>query len=166
MEDWRFKQTICGLAELDWHKDAGLTAVVSILDPGTPEPAELAKLARKDRLTLRFHDINEPQPEMIAPEIAHIEALLDFAGARAGRDDDHVLVHCHMGVSRSTAAAVTLLLQAHPEASDEAALAQILRIRPQAWPNARMIAFADGLLRRDGRLIEALDRFLRERNVA
>jgi predicted protein tyrosine phosphatase len=166
MGDWPFRHTICGLAELDGHRDAGLTAVVSILDPGTPEPPLLAAFAPQDRLTLRFHDINEPQPEMVAPEMTHVAALLDFARGRAGRADEHVLVHCHMGISRSAAAAIALLLQARPEVADELALGQVLKVRPQAWPNARMIAFADTLLGRGGRLIAALARFQQSRSVA
>lgn len=166
MDDWPFKQTICGLAELDCHSGAELTAVISILDPGTPAPDALAAFPRQDRLTLHFHDIDKPQPEMVAPDIGHLEAMLDFARERAGRADAHFLVHCHMGVSRSAAAAVALLLQARPDMEDGTALAEVLKIRPQAWPNARMIAFADILLERDGRLIEALARFQRARSPA
>ena len=49
---------------------------------------------------------------------------------------------------------------------DDEAIAQVLRVRPQAWPNARMIAFADALLGRRGRLIAALDRFQLSRGMA
>ncbi len=63
----------------------------------------------------------------------------------------HVLVHCHAGVSRSTAATAILLAQDNPGREAEA-FAAVARLRPGAWPNARMVDFADDLLERDGRL--------------
>lgn len=48
-----------------------------------------------------------------------------------------------------------LLAQAHPE-TDEAEIADHVReIRPIAWPNLRMIAFADDLMGREGKLVAA-----------
>jgi predicted protein tyrosine phosphatase len=158
MIQWQLNQTICGLAELADHQGADITRVVSILDPGTPEPAALQTYPSHDRLTLRFHDIVEPEAGMVPPELSHIEELLQFGHLCPGGTIEHVLIHCHMGVSRSTAAAAALLLQVHPEAADEEALAHISNIRPQARPNVRMIALADDLLGRRGRLIRALAR--------
>ena len=66
-----------------------------------------------------------------------------------------------MGLSRSTAATVALLLLAHPAAGEEEALARVAGLRPQAWPNSRIIAFADELLERRGRLVDALATFYR-----
>src|SRR6202008_4231667 len=131
MIDQPLKQTICGIAELRCHCAAGVTHIVSILDPDAPDPADFGSYAPPQRLTLRFHDIIEPVPGLIPPEASHVEALLRF-GRGTGV---HMLIHCHMGVSRSTAAATALLIQAHPELDDDPALAQILRLRPQAWPN-------------------------------
>jgi predicted protein tyrosine phosphatase len=156
MSQWLINPTICGLAELTDYSRADITRVVSILDPGTPEPEVLETFPRHDHLTLRFHDIVEPEMSLIPPDPTHIEELLHFGRACPGGRVEHILVHCHMGVSRSSAAAVALLLQAHPEVADTAALAHISNIRPQARPNARMIAFADELLGRRGRLIDAL----------
>ena len=156
MSQWLINATICGLAELTVYKRADITRIVSILDPGTPEPEAFETFPRHERLTLRFHDIVEPETGLIAPDLTHIEELLQFGRTCSGAPVEHILVHCHMGVSRSTAAAAALLLQAHPEVADAAALAHISNIRPQARPNARMIAFADELLGRRGQLIHAL----------
>jgi predicted protein tyrosine phosphatase len=57
-----------------------------------------------------------------------------------------------MGISRSTAAMAMLLAQAHPEQEEEAIAQSLTSIRPKAWPNSRMIAFADEILGREGRL--------------
>jgi predicted protein tyrosine phosphatase len=55
-----------------------------------------------------------------------------------------------------------LLAEARPEAEEDALFAHIREIRPQAWPNSRMIAMADYLLRRNGRLVAALRRHYSE----
>lgn len=151
------KQTICGISELPSHCGAGVTHVLSILDPEASDPGDFDTYPPHDRLILRFHDIVAPAPGLIAPERKDIEALLGF-GRRIGNPTDHLLIHCHMGVSRSTAAAAVLLLQFDPDLDEGAALAQVLSMRPQAWPNARMIALADELLGRQDRFTAALDR--------
>ena len=55
-----------------------------------------------------------------------------------------------------------LLAEARPEADEDALFAHIREIRPQAWPNSRMIAIADELLGREGRLLAALRRHYTE----
>jgi predicted protein tyrosine phosphatase len=159
MIDRPLKQTICGLPELPLHCQAGVTHILSILDPETPDAGDFDAYPPHDRLILRFRDIIAPVPGMVAPEREDVEALLKFGRRISADRSHHLLIHCHMGVSRSTAAATALLLQAHPHADETAVLAHLLSIRPQASPNARMIRFADELLRRNGRLVEALHRF-------
>lgn len=154
--------TICGIAELPEQRARAVTDVLSILDPDHPDPEAFGAYDSHNRTVLRFHDIIHPISGMILPEKEHVEAILDFghALAQAGpsRADGHLLVHCHMGVSRSTAAMLTLMAQVHPQESEDALFERLLSIRPQAWPNSRMIMFADDLLSRDGRLTEALRR--------
>lgn len=153
--------SICGLEELGAFQDAAVTHVLSILDPAYPEPVDFADYGRHERLTLRFDDIIAPMPGMSLPEVAHMEKLLAFGVGLAAEDADplrHLLVHCHAGISRSTAAMATLLAEARPSADEDAIFAEIRAIRPQAWPNSRMIGFADDLLGRGGRLLAALRR--------
>ena len=49
-----------------------------------------------------------------------------------------------------------LIAQAHPEADEAGVFKRLIEIRPRAWPNSRMIEFADNVLGRGGRLVEAL----------
>lgn len=151
--------TICGLEELRGFSDAEVTHVLSILDPAYPDPADFDAYGPHRRLTLRFDDVIEPLPGMAPPGPEHIEALLRFGEdleAEPGSPLDHLLVHCHMGISRSTAAMTILLAQAEPGRPEDTIFAEITGIRPQAWPNSRMIAMADEVLGRDGRLVTAL----------
>lgn len=157
--------TICGLTELCEFRNSAVTHVLSILDPGHPEPADFAAYGPHKRLTLRFDDIIAPAAGLLPPERHHIGALLEFGKGLAAAGGDplgHLLVHCHLGVSRSTASMTVLLAEARPEVDEDALFAHIREIRPQAWPNSRMIALADELLGRDGRLVAALGRHYSE----
>lgn len=150
--------TVCGLGELEGLATAGVTHVLSILDPGFPEPASFERYDPHHRLTLRFHDIIGRWPGWQAPEREDVEALIAFGEEldSAGERLRHLLVHCHAGISRSTAALTTLLARHTPLGEEPAIFARIRAIRPQAWPNSRMVGFADELLGREGRLVEAL----------
>lgn len=158
MIDWTVTHRICGLDELPRRRrDLRFTHILSLLDPDWPDPEPLAHYPAERRMVLRFHDVIGPSLGMNPPEPAHVEALLAFG--RSLSDPADLLVHCHAGISRSTAAMAALLAQAHPLADEASVLRHIARIRPQAWPNSKMIAFADDLLGRKGRLNEALAAF-------
>lgn len=152
-------RTICGIEELPAHGAAGVTHVLSITDPGWPELPAFEAYGDVRRTSLQFHDVIDPGPGLILPAAEHMEAILRF-----GRDmdeaaeDGHLLVHCHMGISRSTAAMATLMALAEPERDDDEIFATLREIRPQAWPNSVMIAMADAMLGRDGKLSAALAR--------
>jgi predicted protein tyrosine phosphatase len=73
---------------------------------------------------------------------------------RSWPGDEPLLLHCYAGVSRSMAAALIALCLEHDGRELEAA--QILRAAaPHAQPNARMVALADQILGRQGRLVAA-----------
>lgn len=148
--------TVCGLEELPGHGARGVTHVLSLLDPGTPEPEAFSGYGAHARTTLRFHDCLGPGEGLVPPQRVHIADILAF-----GRDLDgaaHLLVHCHYGLSRSTAALLILFAQAEPETEAGTLVARLHALREPAWPNARMIGFADALLGRAGSLSEAVRR--------
>lgn len=148
--------TVCGLDDLDAQADKGVTHVLSILDPAREDHPAFARYGDPRRLLLRFHDEIEPGPEVVLPERADVEAILAWGrDAFAAAGDGHLLVHCHMGISRSTAAMTMLLAQAHPEEAEAEVAARVRTIRPIAWPNLRMMEFADASLGRQGRLVAA-----------
>jgi predicted protein tyrosine phosphatase len=151
----RFRITVCGLDELSALGAGNVTHVVSILDPGWPDPPELQAFAAGRHLTLRFHDVIDASPESIAPESGDIERLLAFGRDLANDRAQHLLVHCHAGVSRSTAAAILLLAQRYADRPADEAVLEIARLRPRAWPNLRILELGDAALGRGGAIVEA-----------
>lgn len=156
-----FRITICGIPELDQHGAAGVTHVLSILDPEYPDPPAFAAFAPHRRLSLRFYDTIEPGDDRYGPTREDVERLLAFGRELADTPGAHLLIHCHAGISRSTASATLILAQAHPERSAEETLAAIVRIRPRAWPNLRILEFGDAALGREGRLVAAVSEVYR-----
>ena len=136
--------TICGIPELGEHSAAaGVTHVLSFLGPNSPDPPELAEFAPHRRLILRFHDVIEPRPDHIAPTRGDVERLLIFGREVSETPGAHLLVHCRAGVSRSTATAALILMQANPEWPASAALDAVAAIRPSAWPNLLILELGD-----------------------
>ncbi len=83
------------------------------------------------------------------------QKIIDFIGDWDGAEG--VLIHCNRGVARSMAAAYVVLCVTRPNDNEEA-LAQMLRsAAPHADPCPMLIEFADELLDRDGRMIDAID---------
>jgi predicted protein tyrosine phosphatase len=150
-----FQVTICGIGELGLHCEAGVTHVLSILDPGWPEPEAFGTFDPHRRLELRFHDVIDAEPGYILPERPDVEQLLSFGRDLAEGKSAHLLVHCHAGVSRSTAAATLIVAQARPDRPAEEALQAIVRRRPRAWPNLRILELGDALLARGGEIVVA-----------
>ena len=150
-----FRVTICGIPELVEHGAAGVTHVLSILGPEWPDPPAFAAFAPHRRLVLRFHDIIEVTPGLIAPSRDDVARLLEFGRGLDEPVGRHLLVHCHAGVSRSTAATALILAQMHPERPARAVLDAVAQIRPRAWPNLRMLEFGDALLGRNGEIVAA-----------
>ena len=68
-----------------------------------------------------------------------------------------VLIHCEAGVSRSSAAALIIYACWLGPGRELEAMERVLAQRPIAIPNRRMVALADRLLGRNGRLTSVLD---------
>lgn len=83
------------------------------------------------------------------------ECIITFGRAWDGQGN--ILVHCYHGVSRSTAAAYIIACLMQPS-MEEAALAQQLRdAAPHADPCPLIVAYADEILHRNGRMLDAIE---------
>ncbi len=158
-----FRITVCGIEELKGHCATGVSHVLSILDPGWPVPPAFGAFREHERLELRFKDVIEEIPGEEPPQPEHVAALLAF-----GRDlmaepraDAHLLVHCHAGISRSTASMMLMLAQALPDRPAAEIVEEVLRIRSKAWPNLRVLEIGDAMLGRGGTLVAAVPKSYR-----
>jgi len=149
--------TICGIPELGEHCEAGVTHVLSILDPSWPDPIAFLDFPPHRREALRFDDAIEAAPGIVLPTEKDVAQLLEFGReAMAAGPDAHLLIHCHAGVSRSTASAVLLLAQADPSRAAADIVGEIARLRPRAWPNLLLLEYGEAALGRDGELVAAV----------
>ncbi len=153
--------TICGIEELEGHGSLRASHVLSILDPDWPVPEAFGSWGEHEKLELRFNDIIEETPGMIPPSAADIAALLQFGRDVVGEVASHLVVHCHAGISRSTASMALILAQALPATSAEQIVLTVHGIREKAWPNLRMIELGDAQLGRGGTLVDAVHRLHR-----
>ncbi|MEO1311986.1 MAG: protein-tyrosine phosphatase family protein, partial [Pseudomonadota bacterium] len=114
------------------------------------------RIARREQAHLRvaIDDVRAPLPDTVPPDRRHVERIVDFLDG--WRPETPLLVHCWAGISRSTATAFIAACLHNPKA-DEKALADALRAAsPTAYPNTRIVAFADDILGRGGRMDAAV----------
>jgi predicted protein tyrosine phosphatase len=108
-----------------------------------------------NHLILSLDDIVQDMDGYVPPGDEHVARLIDFVSGwdRAAP----MVVHCFAGISRSTASAYVAACALNP-ARDEMRIAQALRqASPTATPNARIVALADRLMNRQGRMIRAIE---------
>ena len=117
--------------------------------------AKIRASSGESRLILGLEDIAEASEGQTLPADEHVARLLAFAQSwdrKAPR-----VVHCFAGISRSTAAAFTAACALNP-ARDEAEIARAIRdASATAMPNTRIVAIADRMLKRDGRMVRAVE---------
>jgi predicted protein tyrosine phosphatase len=146
---------VCSLARLYATIDeTGARHIVTLLRH-TDRVDRPRHIAPENHLVLAVDDISEPAEGYSAPGEEHVARLIDFAGAWDRQTP--MVVHCFAGISRSTAGAFVAACAINPE-RDERDIAQAIRRASRtAQPNARIVAIADRLLKRDGRMVRAVE---------
>ncbi len=109
----------------------------------------------KNHLRLELDDIEaKAEAEMTAPEARHVSDLLDFV--LKWEKDAPLLIHCHAGISRSTAAVFIALCALNPERRETEIASLLMARAPHAYPNRGLIRLADRALQREGRMRDAI----------
>lgn len=127
--------------------------IVSLLDPGFTFPE--AGPAYVDRhLRLCFHDIHVPTEGHVMPSAKHLDTLLAFLAAWDRTAP--LLIHCRAGIGRSTATAFIAACLHNPYTDEQEIAVALRRVSPLARPNETLIQLADGVMRRHGRMSEAI----------
>lgn len=145
---------ITPLSRLDQTLQAtGARHLLSLLSVG----AEFSRpdgLAPGQCLHLSMHDIAEMREGFVAPSSDHVARILDF-GFRWKRETP-LVIHCFAGISRSTAAAYAIAAALQPGRDEEELARQLRQCAPSATPNPLIVAHADALLGRNGRMSAAI----------
>lgn len=145
---------VCSLARLhDTVNETKARHIVTLLRL-TDRVTRPSHIAAEDHLILAVDDIAAPADGYTVPAQEHVERLIAFVGQ--WDRSAPMVVHCYAGISRSTAAAFTAACALNPERS-EMEIAQAIRTASgTAQPNAAIVSIADKLLRRDGRMVRAV----------
>lgn len=82
------------------------------------------------------------------PQKQHVQNIIAFLTPFVKDNIVHNLgINCFAGISRSTAIAITALVMSGKTVGE--ALTYVLKIRPEAWPNLRILGFASEILGKD-----------------
>lgn len=128
--------------------------VVSLLSPYDTFPV-FAGMGAELHLQVPIHDITDDIGEWRAPGISDAERIIRFV---EGWDRaDPLLIHCWAGISRSTASAFITACVHNPKADEEEIARAIRAASETASPNQRLVAHADALLGRNGRMSRAVE---------
>jgi predicted protein tyrosine phosphatase len=112
-------------------------------------------IAPENHLVLAVDDIAMPMEGYTVPAQEHVERLIDFVGQwdRAAP----MVVHCYAGISRSTAGAYVAACALNPSRDEQQIAWDIRRASRTAQPNVAIVSIADRLLKRQGRMVRAIE---------
>jgi len=146
---------VCALRHVpDMARRIGARHLVSAINADlVPETPTVISDGR--HLKLNMNDIVEAQPDLIPPDREHVAKLVDFL--QSWDQQAPILIHCYAGLSRSTAAAFISLCAMNPGVPEVTIARALRRSSDAAVPNRLFVALADKVLRREGRMITALN---------
>jgi predicted protein tyrosine phosphatase len=146
---------VCSLARLYATVDETKARHIVTLLRLTDRVERPSHIAPENHLVLAVDDISEPMDGHTLPGTEHVQRLIDFAGAwdRAAP----MVVHCYAGISRSTAGAYVAACALNPNRDEQQIAWDIRRASRTAQPNARIVSIADRLLKRQGRMVRAVE---------
>jgi predicted protein tyrosine phosphatase len=146
---------VCSLARLhDTIEKTGARRMVTLI--GTESRVlRPSAIAPEDHLMLNLHDITIPIDGYTLPGEEHVADLIRFVAQWDRRAP--MVIHCFAGISRSTAAAYVGVCALNPHRGERVIAEALRRASPTATPNIRIVALADQLLRRRGRMVSAIE---------
>lgn len=146
---------ICSLAAApQMARKVRPSRIVSLLSPYDTFPT-FDGMGPDLHLQVPIHDITDDIGEWRAPDLSDAESVIRFVETwdRA----DPMLIHCWAGISRSTASAFITACVHNPRADEEEIALAIRNASSTASPNRRLVAHADALLGRGGRMNRAVE---------
>lgn len=134
-------------------ENTGAQYLVSIINqdmmPETP-----ATIDPKKHLKLSFNDIAVPTQGFVNAQSQDIEKLIHFLDEWGQKAP--ILFHCWAGVSRSTAGAYIAANYVRGGGAEQELADNLRQAAPFASPNSLVISLADHYLKRQGKMIKAI----------
>ena len=147
---------IGGFGEVQGRAWGWPTAIVAAVDDGR-EPVAQSSIPEVKRLVLEFVDTTDAESERSMSPV-QTEQLVAFA-RDLGPAAERLIVHCSAGKGRSPALGYGLLVALGWEPTT--AIAEVLRVRPVAQPNALVMWRLDEALAAQGALWRAYEDWAR-----
>lgn len=116
------------------------THVISIGMPDDPLPSGLEALPH---IRLEFADTRDSN-HRLPPQRHHVEQAVEF-GREAQTANAHLLIHCEMGISRSSGIALAILADQMQEYSPKDVIQHLDGIKENILPNALLVRWAEEL---------------------
>ena len=141
------------ICSLEAVKEADISiydGVITIEDSRIREPFRV-EADHPPQLVLCFDDISVPIDDFIEPQEKHILQALSFAN-RIG--DGSLLIHCHAGISRSSAIALAIIAQRMGMGKEQETIETLESINPHCRPNKSIVWLTDEILGRDRKLYD------------
>ena len=148
-----FPVHVCSLHAVRELDVSTYDGIITIEDTTIREPFRVQTDEPK-QLILQFEDINKPMDDYIIPQMCHIKRALEFADKI---EDGSLLIHCHAGISRSSAIALAVIAKRLGPGKEEEAVNTLEHINPNCRPNKFIVEMTDELLERDGKLYKEVD---------
>lgn len=146
---------VCPLSALEKTVTAhGASHVLTLISDDMPVPTPKG-IDPDKHLTLHFNDVAVAVPGLRLAGKGDVDRMIDFI--KAWDQTAPMVIHCWMGVSRSTAGAMTALAALQPDRPAIEIASELRFAAPFASPNPRIIALADTALGRDDTMILAAD---------
>ena len=130
------------------------THVVSLLDPAL-DAKHLPVIRNAEHIVARLRDQETPGLTDHFPDI--VESLFETVRPAVESPHSRILVHCHAGVSRSTAFCYAMIAYRAGPGMENEAFGAFLSLVKKPWPNRRIIEILDQKWGRDGALLRPLD---------
>lgn len=130
------------------------THVISLIDPALGQE-HVPVIRGAEHIVARLRDQETAEYTGHFPEI--IESLFETVRPAIESPHSRILVHCHAGVSRSTAFCYAMIAHRAGRGLENEAFGAFLSIVNKPWPNRRIIEILDRKWELDGALLKPLD---------
>jgi predicted protein tyrosine phosphatase len=146
---------VCSLATLHATVESTRASHVLTVMANVGQVQRPLSVLEANHLRISMDDITEAMDGFVAPSDLHVTQVLDFV--RGWDRGAPLVVHCYAGISRSTASAFAAACALNPHRDELSIAQQIRKASPTAAPNRLIVEIADRALKRDGRMLRALD---------